>query len=356
MKKLLKIISLSILAIIIVLAAFIRITTFHPDDIEDIKVFCNENVKPIDENKKLKILSWNIQFLAGKNYIFFFDVENNEGPDEKPSKKDIELTLNETVRIIIDEKPDIILLQEVDDAADRTYKEDQLQKILEKLPKEYGCHASAFYWKAFFIPHPRIMGSAGMKLSTISKYKINEAVRYQLPKMPADIVSSNFQLKRAILETTFEISNSKKLVVYNTHLDAFAQESDTMEKQVQMTKNLLLKTKNPWLIGGDFNLLPSKKSYERLQKSQKYLYKTETELKPFFEYFNSFPSLKQIESDEYEKYYTHWPNDEDVKKPDRTIDYIFYSKNIKPINHYVRQKDTLKISDHLPLLMEFIFD
>ena len=46
------------------------------------------------------------------------------------------------------------------------------------------------------------------------------------------------------------------------------------------------------------------------------------------------------------------PNGKNVKKPDRTIDYIFY-ENLEKGTYRVRMEDTLKISDHLPLTVTF---
>jgi endonuclease/exonuclease/phosphatase family metal-dependent hydrolase len=44
----------------------------------------------------------------------------------------------------------------------------------------------------------------------------------------------------------------------------------------------------------------------------------------------------------------------DGSGPDRTIDYLFLSVDIKIKNKYVRQQDTLAISDHLPVVAEIV--
>ena len=131
------------------------------------------------------------------------------------------------------------MLQEVDEGADRTDGQDQLALLLDELGDTWTCHASAFYWKAWFVPHPRIMGSVGMKLSTISKYAIDDATRYQLAQMPNDLLTRQFDIRRAILETRLPIAGGGELAVLNTHLDAFAQGSDTMQRQVAQTRELL---------------------------------------------------------------------------------------------------------------------
>jgi endonuclease/exonuclease/phosphatase family metal-dependent hydrolase len=39
-----------------------------------------------------------------------------------------------------------------------------------------------------------------------------------------------------------------------------------------------------------------------------------------------------------------------VQGPDRTIDYFFLPKTSTPLGFTIRNTDTLKISDHLPLI------
>jgi endonuclease/exonuclease/phosphatase (EEP) superfamily protein YafD len=46
-------------------------------------------------------------------------------------------------------------------------------------------------------------------------------------------------------------------------------------------------------------------------------------------------------------------NDPATTGPDRTLDYIFFADTMTMVNGYVRQADTLAISDHLPLVAEF---
>ena len=358
--KLTNIIKNIFLIVLIIFTLFISafyLSTFHPKKIQSEKVFCENNTPVLSKNQKLKILSWNVQYMAGKNYVFFYDMPDNKGPDIRPSSKDIEITINEVARIINNENPDIILFQEIDKGSKRTDYEDQLKIILSLISKDYKCHTSTFYHKAFFIPHPDFMGSIGLKLAIISKYKINKAIRYQLPIMPNNFIVKQFYLKRAVLETYMPVNNGKDFIIMNTHLDAFDQGTDTMEKQVEFVDNLLTQRtqeKYSWLIGGDFNLLAPGKSYNRLQNDQKPHYKEKSELALLFKKYKSMPNLHEINGNDYKRWFTHNPNDPRVKFPDRTIDYMFMSNDIKLKKHYVRQKDTIKISDHFPLIAEII--
>jgi endonuclease/exonuclease/phosphatase family metal-dependent hydrolase len=55
-----------------------------------------------------------------------------------------------------------------------------------------------------------------------------------------------------------------------------------------------------------------------------------------------------------EKWYTHFPNDPRVHKPDRTLDYLFHSPGLNRLDAGVRSHDTLRISNHLPLSARFL--
>jgi hypothetical protein len=207
-------------------------TTFHPRDGQPETIFCDANTPILKPGQNLKVLSYNVQFMAGKGYLFFFELPNDAGPDERPSSTDIAHTTDEVARIIKEENPDIVLLQEIDDGAKRTGHTDQLRALLSRLPVAYRCHTSTFYWKARFVPHRRIMGSVGMKLCTISKYRITAATRHTLAPVPHNALVRQFHPKRAILETRLPVEGGKDLVVLNLHLEAFPEGTDVMRKQV----------------------------------------------------------------------------------------------------------------------------
>ena len=361
MKKLVKIllkwIMLPLLVLIVGLFIWGYFATYHPKDVQEETVNCNQEAPTLKTGQKVKILSWNVQYMAGKGYVFFYDLLDNSGPDKRPAKDSITKTINEVARIIKQENPDIILLQEVDEGAKRTDKEDQLKRLLELISKDYGCHCSSFYWKASFVPDPNVMGAVGMKLSTISKYKIKEGTRYQLPLIEnMNFLVKQFYLKRAILETKFPVAGSKDLSVMNTHLSAFAQGSNTMEQQVALLDKMLKqRTKEglSWVVGGDFNLLPPGEAYQALTDYQKQYYKPKTEIASFFKDYQAVPNATQTTGPNQSEWVTHFPNDPKVSQPDRTIDYLFFSKNIELDKTTIGQKDTWTISDHLPLMVEF---
>lgn len=337
-------------ATIAVLGTLVYFTTYHPDLLESV-AFVN-TASDVPDTKNIKILSWNVQYMASKNYVFFYDILDGSGKDTMPSEKDVAETLDKVAAVINQEKPDIVLLQEMDDNASRTGYMNQREELLKRLSEQYN-YAEAWYWKAAFVPHPKIMGRVGMKLVTLSKFPIQEASRYQLPVMRDNLLTKQFNFKRAVLSVTVGI-NDKKLTLMNTHLDAFAQGEDTMQRQVEMVTGLLdgyVESNNAVLIGGDFNLLMPG-IYPTIPQRQRAYYNPTTELSLLAEKYASVPSLKDVTGAQKEQWYTHYPNDPAVHAPDRTIDYIFYSPQIHVVKKQVLNGKDYHFSDHFPIVID----
>lgn len=347
---------LSVASLVCGTAALIYSLTWHPAARERADVNCPASAPILQPGQALKVMSWNVQYLAGKGYVFWYDLADGSGPDRRPSAADLAITLDEVTRVLRDAQPDIILLQELHNGAKATDYQNQLALLQERLSDLYPCSTQAFYWKAAFVPHPKILGSVGMQLGTLSRFQINRSERLQLPKMLADPISRQFNLKRALLVSHLPIRGGGELAAINTHLDAFAQGNDTMQRQVAMTRSLLDQLQaegTPWVLGGDFNLLPPGQ-YASLPPSQRSWYSPDSELQSLAERFAMVPALHDANGDEQARWYTHIPNDPAIKTADRTLDYLFYSPQLTLLDAHVRQQDTLRISDHLPVVARFL--
>ena len=276
------------------------------------------------------------------------------GPDSSPSPEAIKKTTAEVANIIIDENPDFIFLQEVDDGAKRTGKQNQLNALLKLLPNDYCFHTSAFYWKSGFVPHPKILGRAGMKLCVISKHPITSAKRHQLALTPDNPLAKHLGIKRAVLEVHIPYQEGGELVLLNTHLEAFSKQSDTLQKQVDhvgLILSNLSKQNIPWIIGGDFNIIPPNQ-YDTLQADQQGYYRAKSEICDLTDQFPCIPSVEDSASNKPE-WFGFYSNDPDVHTPDRTLDYLFYSPLLACQSKTIRQHDTQSISDHFPIIASF---
>ena len=192
-----------------------------------------------------------------------------------------------------------------------------------------------------------------MKLAIISKYKISGARRHSLSPITTDsLVMRQFKPKRAVLEAMMPVEGGKRLHAMNGHLSAFAQGSDTMERQARQVWEMLrrLEEKGEFgFVAGDFNLIPPGTHARLPESAKKAFHPTVYEIKPLFDSYGAIPSYEEIHSTEYKKWLTHTATRKKIKIPDKTIDYIFFTKKIGISAHYVRQKETWPISDHLPV-------
>lgn len=340
-------------------AGLIYDVTWHPAEHEQLPVSCNaRDVAPplLVPGQALKVMTWNIQYLAGKRYVFWYDLADGSGPDERPTPEDVAYNLDEVARVIRDERPDIVLLQEVNDGAKNTDYADQLALLQERVVDLFPCSSEAFYWKSDFVPDRHIFGSVGMKLATLSRFRIDKAERIQLPSSDANLVSRQFDPKRALLVSYLPLRDGGQLAVVNTHLDDARSANDNLRQQVSALSQLLEtfeQAGTPWISGGDFNLLPQGQ-YLRLPVEQRGAYSADSELRALWEKYPMIPSNEDANGEDRRHWYTRFPNDPHVNGPDRTLDYLFYSPRLQRVDARVRQADTLLISDHLPVVGRFL--
>tara|TARA_R110001583_G_scaffold380_3_gene3297 strand:+ start:3227 stop:4321 length:1095 start_codon:yes stop_codon:yes gene_type:complete len=357
MKKMIYTAVLFSVGTLLLFVAWIYFSTYHPAELESAKLSCPTATPSYTiSDGPLSVMSYNVQFFAGKHYVFYFDLPDNRGPDDRPTSQDIATTTTGIAALLQREAPDIVFLQEVHHNAAATDHADQLAELLKQLPDDmYPCIASTYYWKADYIPHPRIMGSVGMKLITLSRYKISDALRYRLPQPPMDLVSAQFYLKRAILGVSLPTIDGPEWRLFNTHFDAFAQGSDTMKRQVEVAASLMQEqdlSGSPFILGGDLNLLmPGQLA--QLQPSQHYLYQEATELQQLLRW-PSVPGQDNIR-DAAADWFTHYPNDPEVTGPDRTLDYLFYSQRLSvEYASVIQSLEVQQLSDHLPVKADFV--
>lgn len=354
MTRLLRYTLLLVVLAVVLIGALMFSLTWRPDARETLPVSCTGKPPTLVPGQALKVMTWNVQYLAGKRYVFWNDLA--QGNDEAPTLEDMAFSLDEVTRVIRDEQPDVVLLQELDDGAKASDYQDQLKLLQERVADLYPCSASAFDWKAEFVPDAHVFGSVGRQLATLSRYRIEHAERLQLPVASANFISRQFQPKDALLATKLPLSDGGQLTVFNTHLERARQPDDTLQAQVSAVAKVLDKYESqglPWLIGGDFNLLPLGQ-YRRLPAEQRTPYSADSELHLLWDKYPMIPTNNEAGGIDRSRWLTHYPNDPGLNGPDRTVDYLFYSPKIKRVEAMVRQDDTLRISDHLPVIARFL--
>jgi endonuclease/exonuclease/phosphatase family metal-dependent hydrolase len=120
--------------------------------------------------------------------------------------------------------------------------------------------------------------------------------------------------------------------------------------QVNQYLASLAQSKTPFIIGGDFNLLPPvEAAYRKLPEIHQSYYNPQSEIKALFDSYQALPSLEEVSGADFAKWYTYFPNDPAIPYADSTLDYLFVQNSTTVVSHSVRQQDTQRISDHFPV-------
>jgi len=332
--------------------ALSRFLNYHPRAVQEEECRNEGDAANLRAGQSIKIVTYNTQFFAGTGYHFFYD----GGRDTLVDPADVQKTVAAIAAFLKQENPDFVLLQEVDCEARRTGYLDQIDLLNNSLPADLRNHVATFYWKSRFVPHPKVMGRAGTKLTIFSRYRLSRATRYQLPSTPGNPVVKDFDFKRAILEVEIPLTNGGIFCLLNTHLEAFPKGTDVMARQVDRVLTQLdsLDQKGvPWIIGGDFNLLPPGQ-WVRLDLQEKGCHREPSEISALYERYEGVPALSSASGERMRDFMTFTKRIEGDRVPIRTLDYFFTSPKVKIKEYAVRQAGVKHLSDHLPLVAEFV--
>ena len=117
--------------------------------------------------------------------------------------------------------------------------------------------------------------------------------------------------RHALVSSKFPVEGGSEFYALNTHLSAFAQGTNILERQVEDVKEHLdglEMSGKSWVAAGDFNVLPPG-GYERLIDYAKFYYSPETELVHLCENFFMIPRLEDLTCEDCAQWYTHFCND-----------------------------------------------
>lgn len=202
---------------------------------------------------QLDLLTWNIGY-AGLEAAAdaFTDGGRQVGA---ASKQTVLQNLDAIISVIQAQDSDVILLQEVDDKAKRTFNIDQVTQISKALPDYRWARARNFLSPFVPVPLRNPLGRVQSGLLSLSRVGLRQALRHQLPgdyKWPVRV----FHLKRCLHELRFPASDGKDWVILNLHLSAFDQGGFLRLQQMNYLRELMLKLAKQGqhvVVGGDWN-------------------------------------------------------------------------------------------------------
>jgi len=230
------------------------VTAYHRiDDNLNLEVTAKGQVKDfISTDMEYSILSYNIGYGALiSDYSFFMD----GGKESKArDEKDLIANVAGIAEQIKQANVDIVMIQEVDVDATRTFGFNEVEDLETKL--DFGNYVYAQNYDSPFLFYPVLdpIGASESGILTGSKFKITDSLRRQLPISTG--FSKFFDLDRCFSISRIPVSNGKELAVYNLHLSAYGSNPAIREQQLNTLIgeiNKDLEKGNYVICGGDFN-------------------------------------------------------------------------------------------------------
>lgn len=258
-KKVIKITGIILLALVIVLAAYIiyLYASYHriPDNQELQVEEISQNTEAGNElttEKNYSALTYNIGFGAyTPDFSFFMDGGKSSWAKSKDSVKE---TIKGAGELVASKDPDFALVQEIDLDATRSYHVNEYSILKENIPA-YNCVFAQNYDSAFlFYPFTQPHGKSKAGLALFSKYPITGSLRRSFPISTS--FTEFFDLDRCYSISRVPVDNGKELVIFELHMSAYGNSDAIREGQIRMLSEDMQKeyeAGNYVICGGDFN-------------------------------------------------------------------------------------------------------
>lgn len=221
-----------------------------------------------------------------------------------PPSRDSVIDLDAVARVINQQHPDFVALQEVDVHTGRSGRDVHEAEVLAA---KTGMHA--YFAKG--IPYDG--GEYG--IAVLSRYPVTGNHAYSLPAAPGSKGEP-----RALCTVTATLPGGRQVMMASTHLDVLRSDSDRILQVKEITR-ILGSAGMPVILAGDMNAKPGSAAISLLDKA-------------FTRTCNDCPFTIPVD------------------KPNRTIDFIMYAPQqaFRVLRHEVIPERYA--SDHLPVLAE----
>lgn len=326
-KKMLLIIGLAILPYLLI-ALFIYYAyqpaldtqAFKAEDILHFPQYENQSQPNSDQG--LRVVTYNMGYGSGEknNTPAPLSVEEHGG------------NLKAMADYLRDLNPHIILLQEVDFFARRSFDTNHMEYLIHQLKMPYAAYTVT--WNKKFIPFPfwppfRQYGRLVSGQAVLSRLPIQKQKVLTFPKPDENYFWYNwFYIDRAAQQLTLSWNN-QPLSIYNVHLEAF-RAAARRQQLAKLAKMVLADPLSQKIVGGDFNFVwdhshPVKEKWKDERES--------------LENFSKKTGLEMVGKDDGLFSFPSWD-------PYFILDYLFYSPSLRALKTGIPKE--LVASDHLP--------
>lgn len=151
---------------------------------------------------------------------------------------------------------DLMLLQEVDENAHRSYRVNQREMTIEAFPAYSHVWGENFHSGFLLYPFTDPHGDTVAGLQTLSRYRVDQAVRRSYP------IDEDFFIKFTDLDRCFTVlylpveNTDRQLVVVHSHMSAYDEGGTIRARQLELLCDVIeaeYQAGNYVIVGGDFN-------------------------------------------------------------------------------------------------------
>lgn len=208
--------------------------------------------EPLHAGESCRAATWNIGFAAYESDFSFFMDGGTESWADSPAS--VEANMEAIARELKKLDADIMLVQEVDADATRSYHIDE-RALLEADFPAYDALFAVNYDSDFLLyPLDEPHGKSLSGILTLTRENITEGLRVSLPVETG--LTRFFDLDRCFSLARIPVDNGRELCLYNVHLSAYTQDPTIVDAQLEKLYASFAEEAqrgNYIVCGGDFN-------------------------------------------------------------------------------------------------------
>ena len=201
----------------------------------------------------LRLISWNVGYAAMDRQTDFF--MDGGRMSRGRSAAAVQENLTQIQTLLQTRRPDVALLQEVDQPSTRSYRIDERAQITAGLPDYAPIYTLNYNVPYVPVPLRQPMGGARSGLLTLSRVTPIEAHGLRLPGRQA-FPNRLFNLKRTVSLLRLPAPSGRQLVLIHAHLTAFDSVGNMRQLESAFVRDIIVREQaqgHHVVIGGDWN-------------------------------------------------------------------------------------------------------
>ena len=252
LKKILKIIAILLCAILVIAIGYVAYVFISFHRLPDVDQAVTPTGETLRAGQAYTLATWNLGFGAySDDYGFFMD----GGTESWAFSKDaVYQNLGYAEDKLKALNPDLMILQELDIDATRSYHVDEAELMRQAFPEYQSFFAQNYDSPFLFYPFTQPHGASKAGILTLTRFGFERQVRVGLPIETG--LTKFLDLDRCYSKVWLPVEGGKALVLYNLHLSAYTSDGTIAQQQLELLCADMLaeyQAGNYVMGGGDFN-------------------------------------------------------------------------------------------------------